>query len=264
VSGLKVISLSWGRQSFTLAAMCALGELPMVDVAIFADTGHERKETYAFAGRWAPWLEDRGVRVVTVQNPQPIDEMLSGRTDLPAFTHNGKTRGQLRRQCTGDWKIMPMRRWISAELKRLGLKKTPGIAELWIGITLDEYQRMKDADVKYIRNRWPLVDLRLTREDCETWLQATGLPVPVKSSCVFCPYHDNVTWLEIQRDDPDSWAKALQMDSKIRKARPPYDLYLHQARKPLEDIDLSQHRTRPKKSEARSQWENECSGMCGV
>jgi hypothetical protein len=31
------ISLGWGVQSFTLAAMVALGELPPVDVAIHAD-----------------------------------------------------------------------------------------------------------------------------------------------------------------------------------------------------------------------------------
>ena len=53
----------------TLAAMSALGDLPPVDVAIHADTTHERSATYAYAQRWTPWLEARGVRVVTVRNP---------------------------------------------------------------------------------------------------------------------------------------------------------------------------------------------------
>lgn len=48
------ISLGWGVQSFTLAAMSALGELPAVDVAIHADTTHEASGTYAFAARWTP------------------------------------------------------------------------------------------------------------------------------------------------------------------------------------------------------------------
>ena len=39
------ISLGWGTQSFALAAMSALGELPPVDVAIHADTGYERAAT---------------------------------------------------------------------------------------------------------------------------------------------------------------------------------------------------------------------------
>ena len=68
---LKVISLGWGVQSWTLAAMSALGELPKVDYAIHADTGHERSETYAHAAKWTPWLEDRGLKVVTVQANRP-------------------------------------------------------------------------------------------------------------------------------------------------------------------------------------------------
>ena len=63
---LRAISLGWGVQSWTLAAMVALKELPAVDYAIHADTGHERAETYAHAKKWTPWLERRGVQVVTV------------------------------------------------------------------------------------------------------------------------------------------------------------------------------------------------------
>jgi len=38
---MKSLSLGWGVQSFTLAAMVALGDLEPVDVAIHADTTHE-------------------------------------------------------------------------------------------------------------------------------------------------------------------------------------------------------------------------------
>ena len=49
---MKVISLGWGVQSFTLAAMVALGELEPVDYAIHADTTHESILTYRFAEKW--------------------------------------------------------------------------------------------------------------------------------------------------------------------------------------------------------------------
>lgn len=65
---MRVISLGWGVQSFALAAMSALDELPPIDAAIHADTTHERTETYKFAAKWTPWLEERGVRVVTVKD----------------------------------------------------------------------------------------------------------------------------------------------------------------------------------------------------
>ena len=63
---LTYLSLGWGVQSWTLAAMVALGELPPVDLAIHADTTHEAAGTYAHAAKWTPWLEERGVKVVTV------------------------------------------------------------------------------------------------------------------------------------------------------------------------------------------------------
>ena len=63
---LKVISLGWGVQSWVLAAMSALGELPKVDYAIHSDTQWEYEGTYKFAKEWTPWLEERGVKVATV------------------------------------------------------------------------------------------------------------------------------------------------------------------------------------------------------
>jgi 3'-phosphoadenosine 5'-phosphosulfate sulfotransferase (PAPS reductase)/FAD synthetase len=43
---LRVLSLGAGVQSTTLALMIEKGEIPMVDAAIFADTGAEPKEVY--------------------------------------------------------------------------------------------------------------------------------------------------------------------------------------------------------------------------
>ena len=54
---MKILSLGWGVQSFTLAAMAALGEIEPVDFAIHADTRHEFSGTYEFAKTWTPWLE---------------------------------------------------------------------------------------------------------------------------------------------------------------------------------------------------------------
>jgi len=46
---MKILNLRWGIQSFTLAAMAALGELEPIDAAIHADTTHERNATYIVA-----------------------------------------------------------------------------------------------------------------------------------------------------------------------------------------------------------------------
>lgn len=251
---MKVISLGWGVQSFTLAAMSALGELEPVDAAIHADTGHESILTYQFAERWTPWLEARGVRVVTVKpkRSDPIDNGY-GHEDVPYYTLDGKgKRGQGKRQCTLQWKIKPQRRWLQANRNRQPV-------EQWLGISLDEYQRMKDSDVKYITHRWPLIERRMIRADCMKWLVAHGLEVPPKSACTFCPFHSTAEWRRIMAT-PEDWQEAIDVDRAIRKAYPPYDLFVHPSRCPLEEVDL---RTETEKGQL-SLWDAECSGVCGV
>lgn len=49
--------------------MVALKKLPPIEAAIHSDTTHEAEGTYRHAEKWTPWLEERGVRVVTVKPP---------------------------------------------------------------------------------------------------------------------------------------------------------------------------------------------------
>jgi hypothetical protein len=245
---MKVISLGWGVQSFTLAAMAALGEVESVDVAIHVDTTHEKSWTYEFAARWTPWLEEHGVRVVTVW-PNKFDDVIM----IPAFTQSDSGRGQLRRQCTGHWKIVPMRRWL-----QVNREKQP--VEQWIGISTDESLRMKSSDVQYITHRWPLIELGMSREDCERWLEDHGLEVPFKSACVFCPYQSKGMWQKVKASGNGDWTSAVKFDKAIRKVRPPFDLYIHQARKPLDQIDM---RTEQEKGQI-DLFSEECYGICGV
>jgi hypothetical protein len=257
---VRILSLGWGVQSFTLAAMVALGELEPIDFAIHADTTHESLLTYQFAARWESWLEEHGVRVVTV-NPDRADPTDNGygQEDPPYYSLTNGEKGQGKRQCTSQWKITPMRRWISQELKDTHINKTPGAIQQLLGISLDEFQRMRTSDVQYIANVYPLVDLRMTRSDCINWLDRHGLEVPPKSACTFCPFHSTAEWRRIKQT-PEDWAEALKVDEAIRNAHPPYVLFVHPARKPLADVDL---RTAEEKGQL-SLWDNECSGICGV
>ena len=235
---LKVISLGWGVQSWTLAAMVALGELEPVDFAIHSDTTWERSATYQFAEQFTPWLQERGVKVVTVSEPDIAGAVVVNHRGLfiPAYTLSDTgSLGQLRRQCTNRWKIVPMRRHIAIELKRRKLSKTPGVVEQWLGITLDEWQRAKDSDVKYIKHRFPLLEMKMSRADCLAWLQSHNLPNPGKSSCTFCPYHNRITWEQMKRENGPDWKQAIEVDGRVRDKRPPYPLFVHSHRKPLDE-----------------------------
>ncbi len=269
---MKVISLGWGVQSFALAAMSALGVLPKVDAAIHADTTHERAETYALAKRWTPWLEERGIKVITVCAAEQAAKVTTSKTDIPAFTTgvinrwnnpeipahvlhgDGLPAGMLRRQCTGRWKIRPIKRWLQANRNKQHVQQ-------WIGITLDEVTRMRVSDVKYQQLHYPFIEdlgRPWTRGMVMRWLQDNNLEIPVKSSCIFCPYHDRATWREIQRSGTGDWEKAVTVDEAIREKRPGYLCYLTAARKPLADCDF-------RSQEDHGQltlWDEECSGMC--
>ena len=256
--GLPV--LGWGIQSWTLAAMTALGELPMPDLAIHSDTGHEATGTYRHAEKWTSWLEERGLRVETIK-PENGDVFHAGwkSVQIPAFTLSNATgdEGMVKRQCTGHWKIMPIRRRLR---EILGKKRPrPGAVEMWIGYSLDEWKRMKDSGVKYVRHEYPLVDMRMTRGQCAQWLESRGLEIPPKSACTFCPYHSAGEWQRMKRAEGRDWEEALAADAAVRERRPGHLLYVHNSRLPLaEAVDIPEDR-----GEKQLELEMHCdSGHC--
>ena len=234
---LRILSLGWGVQSWTLAAMVALKELPPIDYAVHADTTHEHEATYAHAKKWTPWLEEHGVRVVTVKanRPDVVRKDWDASTLIPAFTLEQRTyqTGQLRRQCTHNWKIMPVRRFIRSILEN----PKPGSVEMWLGISFDECQRIRDSGVGYIINHYPLAEQRITRAACIAWLEAHSLDAPPKSACTFCPYKSLESWRRLKRRGGHDWQEALAVDNSIRNKRADagHILYVHPARIPLEE-----------------------------
>lgn len=234
---ITALSLGWGLQSLTLAAMSALEHLPKLDAAIHADTGHENPYTYQFAERWTPWLEERGIRVITVKpgNNSPVrTDWGKGSVQIPAFTKSRKSEatGQVKRQCTRHWKITPIR----AAIRELAGNRRlpPGAVEQWQGITIDEYHRARSSDVKYIVNRYPLSEMRMKRADCAQWLERNGIEIPPKSACVFCPFQSKGHWSQMKRTGGETWQKIIAADESIRQAERANVLYLHPNRLPIQ------------------------------
>ena len=257
-----IISLGAGVQSSTMALMAACGELtPMPDCAIFADTQGEPRAVY----EWLDWLEK--------QLPFPVYRVSKGnlaemslivrrskngknytKFNVPAFmlAPNG-SKGITRRQCTGDFKIDPIKRKIR-ELVGRG-----GKCEQWIGISSDEIIRMKDNQVKYITNRWPLIEKRMTRQDCLKWMELKGYPKPPRSACVFCPFHSSTEWAALK---PDEVKEAVEYEKGLQAAWSKIESldgvpYLHSSCLPLEQA-LAVAQTQG------DLWPNECEGHCGV
>lgn len=213
---LKVLSWGCGVQSTTLAVMSTLGELEKLDAIIFSDTHNERKTTYQIKDFYSQWLRKRDMAVYTVSNGDILQLGAKEHIHIPFWTSDG---GPLRRQCTRHFKIQPVK-WQIREL--LGFDRSraphpkPGSVELWLGISLDEWTRMKDSRVRFINHRWPLIENGVTRNDCIEYLKNLDLPVPDKSACKICPYRQASEWLEMRESSPDEWQEAVKFDEVNR------------------------------------------------
>lgn len=227
---VRVLALGAGVQSTTVALM------ERFDFALFADTGWEPAEVY----RHLEWLEATlPYPIVRVSAGNLRARALEGFAALPLFTASG---GMGQRQCTNQYKIRPMRR----HLRQLGQHVT-----LSFGISLDEVGRMRDSGVRYLTNRYPLIEARMTRHDCENWLAERGVVAP-RSACIGCPYRTNREWRHLT---PDEWADAVAFDRAIRPKG-----YLHAKRIPLDEVDLST----PEDRGQGTLFDAECAGVCGV
>ena len=255
---VNIISLGAGVQSTTMLLMAMHGEIePMPDCAIFADTGWEPQAVYDHLA-WLESISTIPIRRVSAGNLR--DDTLAAINDPKAFVtlplyamDTSETKRMLRRQCTRQYKLSPLQR----EVKRIAGR---GPTSLWIGISLDEVQRMKESRVKYIEHRWPLIEQRLTRADCLRWMSAHNYPTPPRSACLGCPFKSDAEWRDLRRS-PDEWAATVAVDEAVRSIdRVSGVNYLHRRFEPLAVVDLA---TEQEKGQL-DMWGNECEGMCGL
>jgi hypothetical protein len=163
----------------------------------------------------------------------------------------------MRRQCTSEYKLKPLRRRVRELLKESGIKQ----CAMWIGISIDEAHRMRDSAVCYIRNCYPLIQEGMSRASCIAWCERNGYPRPPRSSCIGCPYHSDAEWRAI-KSRPDDWMDAVEFDRAIRHLpRIKGDVFLHRSCQPLADVDLSTAEDHGQQALAFGQ---DCEGMCGI
>lgn len=257
---MRVLSLGAGVQSSTLALMMAEGSVAPADHAIFADTQAEPPSVM----RWLDWLEKLlpfPVHRVTfgdlrAQVIRRASGSSKGSGGPPFFTDSG----MLPRQCTRDFKLVPIERKLRELCGVKGRHPNRILADSIIGISYDEVIRMKPSRLKFVRNVFPLVDMKMTRWHCLEWMRERGMPQPPKSACTFCPYRSDEGWQTLKLADPEAFADACAVDAQIRGGfvNMTERVWVHRDRLPLADVDFSA-------GERQSDmWGNECEGMCGV
>lgn len=273
----NIISFGAGVQSSTMALMAAKGLIgPMPDAAIFADVQSEPQSVYT----WLDYIEkqlpfpviritkgclEKDALVVKEYRKRPGEYWV--KSLIPAFIKNPDgSKGIVGRSCTAMYKVEQIIKATrqAAKIKR-GQKHVT--VTQWIGISYDEMQRMKQPSTAWTFHRWPLVELKMTRQDCLDWMAANGYPKPPRSSCVFCPYHSNKEWIRLRDEEPAEFARAVEFERQMHAANArTVNLrgvpYLHATLKPLDQVNLEAGAADPK--QRNFDFNQECEGMCGV
>ena len=152
--------LSFGAGVNTVALMVMLiREGAPLDGVVFADTGGETPDTYESVEVARTYLDEH-------QIPFTIVKARRGETDLYRTALRRRVIPSVQwRWCTRDFKVNPIHQYY----RGLGSH-----VNQYVGIAYDEIHRMKDSRTDYVTNLYPLIDNRLTRQDCIDLITAAG------------------------------------------------------------------------------------------
>jgi len=260
---LQVFSSGMGTQSTGICALIYHGYLPKPDLIVAADTGRECSQAIEYTKKHIiPMMEEIGVPyIIKHKDSFPelgrlydlIDDYPDTKTDvlLPMFIiENGQIK-KAKGFCSANWKTATVHRTVNQYFGKDVADKR-GVDQ-WIGMSIDEYQRVKYPLGKW-QKQYPLVNMALNRQQVINISIAAGLPTPPRSSCYMCPNRRDKEWLEMKKDCPSDFQKAVEVEKYIHAQG--YDnQFIHQSGIPLDQVIFT--------TEPDGQMDMfECSGMC--
>ena len=197
--------LSLGAGVDTTAILLMPDVMKEIDFVMFADTGGENPETYEYLNKYIePYLEKihkpliivHGEERVNGKNTSNMEEAYLGWKMIPV---------RFMRHCTDKWKIRPMHKYLKETFPDEPLKVV-------IGFAYDEIQRVNSTRWKGQEVWYPLIEKRMTRDDCIKYIIGQGFPVPPKSGCFYCPFQRLDQWKELRFKHPDLWQRAVILE----------------------------------------------------
>jgi hypothetical protein len=214
-----VFSSGGGVQSTACLVLAAQGKIPY-HIFIFANVGDNAEDprTIGYVQEvLKPYAAANGIEWVEVQrrrrNGTPVDlyddlHRPIRSIDIPVRMANGSPGN---RNCTVNWKIRPIAKWIKGNAPGCTLGK---------GISTDEPHRATPSreDDGYI-SAYPLIELGIDRQGCLRLVADAGLPQPPKSSCWFCPYKTGHQWAAMKADRPELFDRAAKLERHLNGKR---------------------------------------------
>lgn len=264
---MKILSCGAGQQSTALALMSCenaiMGKhrhplVPIYDVILFCDLGGEREWVYEQVDFIAEACGRAGIPFYILKDKNLKDDYMlnfgkSRVCTIPFWSidDNGK-KGKMTRHCTIDYKIIQMQNFVRWSL--LGYYKGQrtkqediGAHEMHIGFTAEEQRRIFDSKHKLFVNKFPMVEMGLTRADNyaygkEYWgIETKG------SACLFCPFHTNYFFNQCKHTCHKDYKVILDFDNMLehgtpnsRIGVPNSKIYISRSRKRIKDLSDSE------------------------
>lgn len=203
-----VLALGCGVNSVALLVLKKAGKVNF-DLAIFADTGTEQPETYEYLENVIkPFCQQNNIELVVIQSKLgKLYDYYYNKKIIPTRIH---------RDCTDKFKITPMKKYCK--------ERFPEDSIVFVmGIDAGEAHRAK-TDGYY-----PLIDMGIDRNGCKQLIKKAGLPIPVKSGCMVCPFQPKESWLNLRKNHVEEFDKAIALEKNCKRY-PEMTLYS----KPLE------------------------------
>ena len=219
-----------GVDSTAIAILIIKGVIPKPDFAYMTDCGYEPHYVMDYViNVTKKELKKIGVNLEIINSAYytTIDIINNHGVTIPAYTKdsNGETI-KLKTRCSNGWKLTPAIKW----LKDNGVKRMKNI----VGIAVEERNRMKTPNVKWIEYDYPLVNMNLSRRDCKKIINEAGWKMPMRSSCVMCPQQTDNEWLDIKEYYPADFERAVMIERDMHKTEP--NVYLHNSCVPLDKV----------------------------
>lgn len=238
---MKYLSFGGGVDTMAMLVLMVQGKIERCPI-LFSNVGEDsedpatldyvRNVAMPYAAKHDIWFLELSKRRKDGSQATILQKLTGADSSIPipVRMNNGKPA---KRNCTSDFKVQVC---ASFAWKHGARKQKP--ATMLIGIALDEFSRAKtDSGKSYINLEYPLIDQRLTRQDCIRIIEHAGLPVPPKSSCWFCPFRTLATWQKMRQERPALFSKAVELERFIneKRARRGKDqVWLSGALKPLD------------------------------
>lgn len=245
---IHIFSSGGGVQSTACLVLSAQGVIDY-PVHVFSNVGDraESPQTVAYVRDvLKPYAVANGIEWIEVAKQDRagnaidlLDKLESSAKSVPIPVRMAGSGAPGNRSCTIDWKIQPVAKYLKAlipkNVTRVIQKETRSIlnkqekynaqCERYIelfpislgkGISTDEANRAKSfTGFAHYQAKYPLIELGLSRADCEQIIKKAGLPPAPKSSCWFCPYKTKNKWQELRQNNPALFAQAVTLEKLL-------------------------------------------------